>query len=96
LYISILYRRNYDNVYSLDYDKVDLQEYVTNELESVRDDIYYASKYPYYYTGYKNTYNLLDLELINTKFENTGYKLVFELYEGNTKIGTKVIKFIVK
>ena len=91
-----LYKKTELTAYNQSYTLVDLKEYVTNELESVTDDIYYASKYPYFYTGYKNSYNLLDLELINSKFENTGYMFVFELYEGNTKIGTKELKFIVK
>ena len=91
-----LYKKKELTAYNQNYELVDLKEYITNELESVTDDIYYASKYPYYYTGYKNSYNLLDLELINSKFESTGYKFVFELYDGNTKIGTKEIKFIVK
>ena len=91
-----LYKKNELTAYDQGYTLVDLKEYVTNELENITDDIYYASKYPYFYTGYKNSYNLLDLELVNSKFENTGYKFVFELYEGNIKIGTKELKFIVK
>ena len=41
------------------------------------------TKYPYFYTGYKNSYNTLDLELINSKFENTGYKFrMLRIYTG--------------
>lgn len=91
-----LYKKKELTAYDQSYTLIDLNEYVTNNLESITDKIYYASKYPYFYTGYKNSYNTLDLELINSKFENTGYKFVFELYDGNKKIGTIEKKIIVK
>ena len=40
--------------------------------------------------------SLIKNELINSKFENTGYKFVFELYSGSTKIGTIEKKIIVR
>ena len=91
-----LYKKNELSAYDQSYTLVDLSEYVTNDLESVTNKIYYASKYPLIYNGYKTSYNTLDLELINSKFENTGYKFVFELYSGNTKIGTIEKKIIVR
>lgn len=91
-----LYKKDELTAYNQSYTLVDLSEYVTNSLESVTNRIYYASKYPLIYNGYKTSYNTLDLELINSKFENTGYKFVFELYSGNTKIGTIEKKIIVR
>jgi len=91
-----LYKKNELTAFDQSYTLVDLKEFVTNSLESVSDKVYYASKYPLIYNGYKTSYNTLDLKLINSKFENTGYKFVFELYSGNTKIGTIQKKIIVR
>lgn len=91
-----LYKKKELSAYDQNYTLVDLNEYITTTLESVSDKIYYASKYPLIYNGYKSSYNTLDLELITSKFENTGYKFVFELYSGNTKIGTIEKKIIVR
>lgn len=91
-----LYKKNELTAFDQSYTLVDLKEFITNNLESASDKIYYASKYPLIYNGYKTSYNILDLELINSKFENTGYKFVFELYSGITKIGTIEKKIIVR
>lgn len=91
-----LYKKKELTAFDQSYTLVDLSEYVTNNLESISDKVYYASKYPLIYNGYKTSYNTIDLGLINSKFENTGYKFVFELYSGSTKIGTIEKKIIVR
>ena len=94
--ISLYIKKDKTTAYNQEYTLVDLKDYVTNELESASDKVYYAAKFPLFYNGYKNSYNKLDLELINSKLENTGYKFVFELYEGNQKIGTIQKKIIAR
>lgn len=82
----------YDQSYSI----INLNSYVTNALEGVSSNVYYAVKNPIAYNGLKSSYNTFNLNLINSNFENNGYKLVFELYNGSTKVGTVEKKFIVR
>lgn len=91
-----LYKKDKLTAYDQSYSIVDINDYILNDLESVNDNIYYAIKYPIYYNGYKSSYNTFELDLDNLKFENTGYMFVFELYDGNTLIGTIEKKVIVK
>ena len=51
---------------------------------------------PLQYNGTNASYNNFELDLIHENFENTGYKLVFELYDGDTKVGTIEKKIILK
>lgn len=91
-----LYKKDKLTAYDQGYSLVDLNYYVLNELEGTSDNIYYAVKYPMYYNGYKSSYNSFELDLINSNFENTGYKFVFELYDGNILVGTIEKKVIVR
>ena len=91
-----LYKKNKLTAFDQTYTIVDLKDYVTNSLEKVSDNIYYAIKSPLFYNGQASTYNAFNLNFINTNFENNGYKLVFELYSGSVKIATIEKKFIVK
>jgi len=79
-----------------DYTKIDLQNYVTDILEENSENTYYAFKNPVFYQGTIETYNHFSLNILPSNFENNGYKLVFELYDGTEKIGTIEKKFIVK
>ena len=91
-----LYKKNKLTAFDQTYTIVDLKDYVTNSLEKVSENIYYAIKSPLFYNGQASTYNAFNLNFINTNFENNGYKLVFELYSGSVKIATIEKKFIVK
>lgn len=83
-----IYRRNYNDIYLLDYINADLKNYVTNNLESFGTDT--------------NIYNLFDtLSDTNTITFNfkpdlmSGtYKLEFKLYDGNTYVGN-VIRYVI-
>ena len=75
-----LYRRKYDQIYSYEYEKVNLSDYVTNTLLS---------------TGNENEYLVTDLvrqtqnyNLItkNGNLKTGTYKIVFTLYDGNNLI----------
>ena len=82
----------YDQNYSL----VDLKGYITDELNKCSDKIYYVTTEPIFYDGTEETYNNFELNLITDNFENGGYKFIFTLYDGTTKIGTIEKYFIVK
>lgn len=84
-----LYKKDLLTAYNQNYSIVNLANYVTNALESASDNVYYLSTNP-------NQYNQFILTLVTNNFENTGYKYVFELYDGNKKIGTIDKYFIVK
>ena len=91
-----LYKKELLTAYNQTYSIVDLLDYVTNELTNVDDNIYYVSSNPSYYNGLSSTYNVFNINLINSNFEYNGYKFVFELYDGNKKISTIEKKFIVR
>lgn len=91
-----LYKKDELTAYNQNYTRIDMQEYVTNTLTKYSDNVYYASINPFIYDGTSNTYNLFEVNLDTEKLENTGYMFVFELYDGNTKIGTIQKKFIIK
>ena len=85
-----LYKKKNFTAFNQDYELIDLNEYISNDLELVTDKVYYAFKSP---LDYQNT---LELKFNPTSLETGGYKLVFDLYDNNTKIGTLDEKFIVK
>lgn len=85
-----LYKKKNFTAFNQDYELIDLNEYITNDLELVNDKVYYAFKSP---LDYQNT---LELKFSPSTLERGGYRLVFELYDDNTKIGTLDEKFIVK
>lgn len=79
-----LYKRATTIAADQTYELVDLQDYVNNELTSVDDKKYSLTD--------TNTI----LEFNNKSFENNGYELRFELYDGDRKITTVRQKFITK
>lgn len=92
-----LYRKNLPTAYDQQYTLVDLEYYISNTLISSGDTyVYYASSNPQSYNGSATSYNNLELSFITSKFDYTGYRLVFELYDGDEKIGTIENNFIVK
>ena len=79
-----LYRKKVLGAEDQTYELVDLQNYLTNKLTKAEDKVYYV------------TTNDLALSLNNTKFDNTGYELKFELYDGDKFITAIKKKFIVR
>ena len=79
-----LYRKKVLGADDQTYELVDLQNYLTNKLTKAEDKVYYV------------TTNDLALSLNNTKFDNTGYELKFELYDGDKFITAIKKKFIVR
>lgn len=91
-----LYKKDTLTAYNQDYSIVDIKNYITNNLIFYGDNVYYAFEKPIKYRGTSATYNNLELTLITSNFENTGYMFVYELYDGTKKIGAIEKKFIVK
>ena len=75
-----LYRREYDEIYDIDYDLVDLQDYVSSTLTTTANPSeYLLSNSP----SQVNTYALL----LNDDLMTGTYRLAFRLYDSNTMIG---------
>ena len=91
-----LYKKDQMTAYDQNYSLVDLKGYITDELNKCSDKIYYVTTEPIFYDGTEETYNNFELNLITDNFENGGYKFIFTLYDGTTKIGTIEKYFIVK
>ena len=73
-----LYRRKYDETYSLNYEEVDLQDYVTNELVEKAEHEYLVTNDPQRNNVY--TLNLKDNLMTGT------YKVAFEIYNNDSYI----------
>lgn len=87
--VSLHKKKNF-TAYNQDYELIDLNEYITNDLELVGNNVYYAFKDNLDYL------NTLELKFSPNSLGPGGYKLIFELYDNDTKIGTIDEKFIVK
>lgn len=80
-----LYRRKYDNVYSSEYELVNLRDYVTNSLTtSVNENEYLVTN------SIQATQNFI-LNLKNTGLTTGTYKVVFNLYNFNTSDSTHTL-----
>ncbi|MFA5602766.1 MAG: hypothetical protein WDA21_03405 [Bacilli bacterium] len=91
-----LYEKDELTAYNQSYSIIDLEDYISDDLNAYADNIYYVSTNPIQYDGSEETYNVLELHSITNNFQNIAYKLVFELYDGNKKIGKIEKYFIVK
>ncbi|MBQ3511679.1 MAG: hypothetical protein IJA30_05215 [Bacilli bacterium] len=78
-----LYKRATNVATDQTYELVDLKDYIKGNLNSVEDKVYSLDNYS------------TILEFDNNKFENNGYELRFELYDGTRKITSIKKKFIV-
>lgn len=89
-----LYEKNELTAYNQDYTLVDLSSYVTNELVMSDNSIYEVTNDIVLYDEILQTYNHFELDFVTANLNNTGYKIVFELYEGNTIVGL-IEKYII-
>ena len=74
------------------YFLIDLGKYVYDELEFVENKTYNLLDE----LVSSSEYEMLSLSFNNSMFKLTGYKLVFDLYDGDVKVGSIEKKFIVK
>ncbi len=91
-----LYKKDMFTAYNQTYTKIDLKKYSTNTLELDKENTYYITKNPITYQDSNDTYNQFTLNLLTSKLSSGGYKLLFELYDGEIKVGEISNKFIVK
>jgi hypothetical protein len=91
-----LYQKDELTAYNQSYSIIDLEDYISDDLSTYDENIYYAIANPIQYDGTVETYNVFELHLLTNNFNNVAYKLVFELYDGNKKIGKIEKYFIVK
>lgn len=91
-----LYKKNQLTAFDQAYTIVDLNQYVSDILNMYETNIYYVTTNPIDYIEPDYLFNEFELNLVMDKFENTGYKFVFELYDDNEKIGTIEKYFVVK
>ena len=87
-----LYEKNELTAYNQTYSLVDLQDYLYTELEPTENKTYYLDKE----ITSSGNYELYSLSFKNSLFNLNGYKLVFDLYDGDNKVGSMEKKFIVK
>lgn len=84
-----LYRRLYNDVYDTDYEKVSLDDFITNRLDKIGDDN------DYMFIDDPNTNSKKTLYLKSSLRSGT-YKFVFSLYDGDIFIGDSETYVIIK
>ncbi|MGI6329666.1 MAG: hypothetical protein ACOXZR_02255 [Bacilli bacterium] len=89
LFIS-LYEKEED-----DYKLVSLEDYISDILVK-EDDRYLITDQPSFYEEPDYLYNYLELNLILEHFNNTGYKFVISLYDGEEEIESLEKYFIIR
>ena len=75
-----LYRRKYDRIYSYEYEKVDLRNYLSNAIPST------GVENEYVVTNSVQATQNFTLPIKNGNLRTGTYKIVFTLYDGNNKI----------
>ena len=83
-----LYRRSYTDTYDMNYDLVDIADYVTNELVEYQPKIYDLIDE----VGATNTYTFH----MNSGLVTGTYKLEFRLYDGTSYVGNITRYIIIK
>ena len=91
-----LYQKETLTAYNQDYELINLQNYATSTLDSAGSNSYYVTRSAIAYDGTENTINSYDVNLDVTKMTSGGYEFVFELFDGETKIGQISKKIIVR
>ena len=87
-----LYEKNELTAYDQSYSLVDLGDYIYDELSLIDNKTYKLTEEIVSSSEYEN----YSLSFKNSMFRLNGYKLVFDLYDGDIKVGTIEKKFIVK
>ena len=84
-----LYRRTYNDIYSREYEQVDLQDYVLDTLTTTNKQKEYSA--------FDNPINVQNYVLNLKQNLKTGtYKLVFKLYDEDTYVGEAYEYIIIK
>lgn len=83
VYVS-LHKKSIQSAYSQNYDLINLDGYTNNSLEAVS------------YNKYLIQNDSINIDFLVSKLKPGGYKFVFELYNGENKVGEVPYKFIIK
>lgn len=79
-----LHKKTVHSAYNQKYTMINLKDYTDNSLGTISSNVYSL------------TSDSLDLHLLTTRLSPGGYKLLFELYANDKKVGEVPYKFIVK
>lgn len=90
-----LYRRKYNDVYDMEYEKVDLQEYVTNTLNTIAEEEEEKFEKEYLVTNTPKSTQDFSLAL-KTGLKTGTYKLVYKLYDGKAYVGEDYEYIVIK
>ena len=90
-----LYRRKYNDVYDMEYEKVDLQEYVTNTLNTIAEEEEEKFEKEYLVTNTPKSTQDFSLTL-KTELKTGTYKLVYKLYDGKAYVGEDYEYIVIK
>lgn len=90
-----LYRRKYNDVYDMEYEKVDLQEYVTNTLNTIAEEEEEKFEKEYLVTNTPKSTQDFSLAL-KTELKTGTYKLVYKLYDGKAYVGEDYEYIVIK
>ena len=78
-----LYKKDELTAYNQDYSLIDLNNYTVEDLENIGNNTYLAN-------------TTFSITLKANELENTGYKFVFELYDGTKKVSSISKYFLVR
>ena len=88
-----MYEKDLLTAYNQDYTLIDLADYTNDSLDYYIDSVYYVSRNAISYSV-NSQYNVFNLNLDTSNLDKTSYKFVFDLYEGNIKVGS-ISKYII-
>lgn len=94
--VSLYQKTNLRDATNQDYTLIDLNTYVVEELAMYDTNIYTATVNNFNDNSQVEKVDSFEINLITQDLEKTGYKFVFELYNGNQKISTIEKKFIIR
>jgi len=88
-----MYKKDELTAYNQDYSLIDMALYTTDSLDRYIDSVYYVSRNALSY-GVNGQYNLFNFNLDTSNLDKTSYKFVFDLYDGNIRVGS-ISKYII-
>ncbi len=91
-----LYKKDQLTAYNQDYTLINLGDYINDNFTLVKENVYNLIENPKEYNNTLESYNNVKINLNSTNLENGGYKLMFELFDGDQRVGVIEKKFIVR
>jgi len=88
-----MYKKDQLTAYNQDYTLIDMQDYTNEQLDEYIEGVYYVTRNALSYS-HSNRYNIFNYSLNTSMLDKTGYKFVFDLYDGNIKVES-INKYII-